>query len=250
MRQEGDVIELEDDDEYRDAEHAASDAALLREHLHENSLPFYLFDVLFRPRLAVVRWARSPDERLRDRATGIMAVLWGSMCLDAYLLAGFPQSWPRRIETIVFFVIMFFVLNLMLALSARLFDSVGRRLGADRNFDRLRMVLAMSFIPRLAFGIPMSLVRLSLAGLTFSESGTENLEIIRGGLGLMSMIWSAVFTVFAVKAVQHFSFWRALGNSVLGGLYVIILTALLSGGLYLAAKGHLPIFNFGPMNPF
>jgi len=218
----------------REALEEAYDDELLLRHAEEKSAPWYLCDILFRPRLAVVRWTREADDRLRDRAMGIMAIAWGAGCSTYYLSPSFAGRWHDfPIGTVLAMIASFFVGAMLLSIFAKTCDVFGMQLGAASNYDRLRTALSLAMIPVLVVLIPINLLKwLFFDDATASTASYESASLVGSALLVIAAFWSVAFTFFAIKAVQYFSFGTALANLVLGALAAAVVFAAIGGACY------------------
>ena len=246
MSREFTAAEVDDAD--REALEDAREDELLLEHAHETSWPWYLCDILFRPRLAVVRWTRDTYDRLRDRMTGIMTFVWLTGVVATIASPRFAQWWKNP-ATVIFWIVAGYFINLIvLTIAAKAYDVAGRQLGAPENFDRLRVVLALSWIPIILVQLPIGLLRLMFREVDTSKTDfnftPQGFEWFFGGV---SLVWSIVFTCRAIKTVQRFSPARAAANQLLGATYLtllVVITALAVGGGILLTTGKLTIPQF------
>lgn len=246
MSREFTAAEVDDAD--REALEDARDDELLVAHAEETSWPWYLCDILFRPRLAVVRWTRDTEDRLRDRATGIMTFVWLTGVVAIIASPRFAQWWKNP-GTVIFWIVAGYFINLVvLTIFAKAYDVAGRQLGAPENFDRLRVVLALSWIPIILVQLPIGLLKLLFRGVDTSKTdfnfSPQGFELFFGGV---SLVWSIVFTCRAIKAVQRFSPARAAANQLLGATYPTLLAAfavVAVGGGILLTTGKLTIPQF------
>jgi hypothetical protein len=129
-----------------------------------------------------------------------------------------------------------------LYLSAVILRWSGRWIGGNASTVNLRAAIAWGYVPVIAAGvlwIPMVL----LLGREAFTSQTPHLDqstdlalavLVISVLFVVAAVWTMVVMLKAIGQVQGFSAWKALGNSVLAGLIIvvpIIVIAMVVGAL-------------------
>jgi hypothetical protein len=239
-----DVDELDESD--RMALMEAENEALVEAHAAESSLPWYAFDLLFRPRLAALRWTQDADDRLRDRAVAIAASFVGGGVLWMAAASRFPRSWGPRFEFVSWTFASFLLVCVLLAGSAKVYDAIGRGLGAQENYDRIRVVLAMMLIPPLLVAVPVSVFRLIFGD---GSEVPHDRDLMPAGIEWLFLAgygaWLGYFPIGALRAVQLFPLRKAIGNHVVGMISTALFWLVVGIVVYFVVKLTYWIFNLG-----
>lgn len=250
LDEEDDVDEL--DDSERIARMEAENEALVEAHAGESSLPWYAFDVLFRPRLAALRWTEDSDDRLRDRAVAIVA-FWTIGHALAILAANVGVRWSlgHWLGLALLMFAMFLVGCVFLAGSAKVYDAIGRGLGAQENFARIRVVLAMTLIPPMFVGFPLHILILIFGG---REEIPHDHELAPDGLRWAFLavygVWLTLFPIGALRAVQLFPWGKAIGNHLMGMLCTVLFWIVVGFGVYFIFKLNSWVIDLGSFRVF
>lgn len=249
LDEEDDVDELDDSD--RIARMEAENEALLEAHAGESSLPWHLFDLLFRPRLAALRWTQDADDRLRDRAVAIAAFWTIGNVLTWAADSRIPRSWGGRLEFALLVFAVFLGICLFLAGSAKVYDAIGRGLGAQENYDRIRVVLAMQIIPLLLVAYPVQIFRLIFGEGSAVPHDQDMLpEGIEWAFFVPYLVWLIYFPIGALQAVQLFPLGKAAGNHLIGIIATILFWVVVGFAVYYLIKLNYWLFNLGTFGFF
>lgn len=250
LDESADDVEVVDESE-RIARFEAENEALLEAHEAENTLPWMVFDLLFRPRLAALRWTQDADDRLRDRSAAVAAFATLAGVLTLAASSRIPEPWGERIGFILGAFGAFLGLCVFLAGSARVYDAIGRGLGAAENYDRLRVVLAMMFVPTLLVVIPVQILR-----LTFGDDTeiTHDHALMPAGLGWLflaaNVVWLIYFPCGALQAVQLMPLRKAIGNHLAGLFCTALFWTVVGVIVYFAVRLFYWAFNLGKLEIF
>jgi len=115
-------------------------------------------------------------------------------------------------------------------LSAVLLRWTGKWIGGNASTVNLRAAMAWGYVPIIAVGvlwIPLVLLlgREAFASQTpymNQSSGLALAVLVAGVLFVVAAVWTMVVVLKAIGQVQGFSAWKALGNSVLTGLVIVV----------------------------
>lgn len=248
---EEDVDELEEVDESeRVLLEEAADEALLEAHSAETSLPWHLFDLFFRPRLSTLRWTQAADDRLRDRAVAVVALASVDQVLAYFSAVPHATDWAERFTVIGSGFVAFLISCIVLAGNAKVYDTIGRGLGAEGNYDRVRVVLAMLAVPPLLIGIP-----LHLYGIFFADAAAAPADraIVPVGIGWLLLgayaVWFCYFPVIALKTVYHFRLGSAIANHIFGFIGASLFWLVVGFVLFSVFRFSFGILHFDALKP-
>lgn len=120
----------------------------------------------------------------------------------------------------------------------------GSWMGGEASSQNIRAAIAWSSVPMI-WALPLWIPELALFGNELFTSETPNLDanpslayalIGFGAIDVIIGVWTMVVFLKCLGQVQGFSAWKALGNSILSGLVVVVPIVIIVLGFLALAK--------------
>ena len=117
---------------------------------------------------------------------------------------------------------------LIIHLCAELLNWTGNWIGGQGDYEEIRLALVWSNVPAIWFGALWLIIfyGIHLRSNPIYLTGLSWLDYLFG-------IWAFAIYLNCLGEVQKFSIWKALLNSILAGLVVVVPVAILVGAGYL-----------------